>query len=155
MNGQEPGSIPTTRTERARPLTDGNGSPERYEGESVPGLFRKLAMDVSTLFSEEVALAKAEMKTAVTDIRTGLMSVAAGGGVMYAGILFLLGGVMLLLTQWVSLTVAAFIVGGVVTIIGAILLSSGKKKMQAESLKPDRTMESVRKDAEFARRQVQ
>lgn len=155
MNGQHPESTPTTRTERTRPLTDGNHGPERYEGESVPGLFRKLAMDVSTLFSEEVALAKAEMKSAVTDVKTGLVSVAAGGAVLYAGIIFLLGGVMMLLTQWVSLTVAAFIVGGVVTIIGAILLSSGKKKMQAESLKPDRTMDSVRKDAEFARRQVQ
>ena len=155
MNGQQPGSIPTTRTERTRPLTDGNHGPERYEGESVPGLFRKLATDVSTLFSEEVALARAEMKSAVTDMKTGLMSVAAGGAVLYAGLIFLLGGVMMLLTQWVSLTVAAFIVGGVVTIIGAILLSSGKKKMQADSLKPDRTMDSIREDAEFARRKVQ
>ena len=154
MNGQEPGSTPTTR-EHARPLTDGDHARERYEGESVPGLVKKLAMDVSTLFSEEVALAKAEMKSAVSDVRSGIMSVAAGGGVMYAGILFLLGGVMMLLTQWVSLTVAAFIVGGVVTIIGAILLSAGKKKMEADSLKPDRTMDSVRKDAEFARRKVQ
>lgn len=151
MNAQ----IPTTRTERARPLTDGNHGPERYEGESVPGLFRKLATDVSTLFSEEVALARAEMKSAVTDVKTGIVSVAAGGAVLYAGIIFLLGGVMMLLTQWVSLTVAAFIVGGVVTLIGAILLASGKKKMQADSLKPDRTMESIREDAEFARRKMQ
>lgn len=154
MNGQEPGSIPTTR-ERARPLTDGDHGREHYEGESVPGLIRKLAMDVSTLFREEVALARAEMTSAVSGVKSGLMSVAAGGGVMYAGILFLLGGVMMLLTQWVSLMVAAFIVGGVVTIIGAILLSAGKKRMEADSLKPDRTVDSVRKDAEFARRKVQ
>lgn len=153
MNGQEPGSIPTTR-EHAQPLSEGDHH-GRYEGESVPGLVKKLAMDVSTLFSEEVALAKAEMKSAVSDVRSGIISVAAGGGVLYAGLLFLLGGVMMLLTQWVSLTVAAFIVGGVVTIIGAILLSTGKKKMEADSLKPDRTMDSVRKDAEFARRKVQ
>lgn len=146
---------PTARAERTRAPGDGNGRAEHYEGESVPGLFRKLATDVTTLFGEEVALATAEMKSAVSDVKTGLMSVAAGGGVMYAGILFLLGGVTMLLSQWVSLMIAAFIVGGVVTIIGAILLSAGKKKMQADSLKPDRTMHSVRRDAEFARRQVQ
>lgn len=152
MNARQPGGTPTGRT---HPRTNGNHGPERYEGESIPGLFKKLAMDVSTLFSEEVALARAEMKSAVTDVKSGIMSVAAGGGVMYAGILFLLGGVMLLLTEWVSLTAAAFIVGGVVTIIGAILLSAGRKKMQADSLKPDRTIESIREDAELARRKMQ
>ncbi len=154
MNAQEE---PTPRVERTSLPGGGNGNGRavHYEGESVPGLFRKLATDVTTLFGEEVALATAEMKSAVNDVKTGLMSVAAGGGVMYAGILFLLGGVTMLLSQWVSLMIAAFIVGGVVTLIGAILLSAGKKKMQAESLKPDRTIDSVRRDAEFARRQVQ
>ncbi len=155
MNAEQPESFHVPRAEEARRRTNGNHGPERYETESVPGLFRKLATDITTLFSEEVALARSEMKSAVSDVRSGIMSAAAGGGVMYAGILFLLGGVMMLLTRWVSLMTAAFIVGAVVTVIGAILLSAGKKKMQADSLMPDRTMDSVRKDAEFARRQVQ
>lgn len=154
MNRQEPGATPTTRPENERPMT-GDGGTEHYEGESVPGLFRKLANDVSTLFTQEIALAKAEMTSAVTDIRTGITSVASGGLVLYAGILFLLGGVMMLLTQWVSTMVAAFIVGGVVTVIGAIMLMVGKKKMSADSMKPDRTMDSLRKDTEFAKRKVQ
>lgn len=169
MNRQEPGSVPTTRKERIRPVAgDGdNGSARyedesaryegrsaRYEGESVPGLVKKLALDLTTLFSQEVELAKAEMTSAVRDVRSGISSMAMGGGVLYAGILFLLGGVMMLLTQWVSLTVAAFIVGGVVTIIGAIMLAAGKKKMSAERLTPDRTIDSVRKDAEYARRKA-
>lgn len=79
---------------------------------------------------------------------------AMGGGVLYAGILFLLGGVTILLTEWVSLMLATFIVGGVVTIIGAIMLAAGKKKMNADALAPDRTVDSVRKDAEFARRKA-
>jgi hypothetical protein len=155
MNRKEPGSTPATRQEQRPPLTGNGDQVERYEGESVPGLVKKLAMDVSTLFSQEVALAKAEMTSAVSEVRSGLMSVAAGGGVLYAGILFLLGGVMMLLTEWVSLTAAAFIVGGVVTIIGAILLATGKKRMEADSLAPDRTIDAVKKDAEFARRKVQ
>jgi hypothetical protein len=55
----------------------------------------------------------------------------------------------------VELPIAALIVGAVVTIIGAILLNSGKKRMQADSLKPERTIDSVKKDADLARRKMQ
>ena len=159
MNRQEPGSSPTMRPENGRGMAgeaigDG-GTTERYEGESVPGLFRKLATDVSTLFTQEIALAKSEMTSAVSDVRTGIASMISGGAVLYAGILFLLGGVMLLLTQWMDTMWAAFLVGGVVTIIGAIMLASGKKKMSTDSMRPDRTMESLKRDADFARRKVQ
>jgi hypothetical protein len=156
MNRREPGSTPTNRTGNASPVIgDGDNGATRYEDDSVPGLVKKLAYDLSTLFSQELALAKAEVASTVKDVRTGVSSIAMGGAVLYAGLLFLLGGVMLLLTNWMSLMTSAFVVGAVVAIIGAILLSSGKKKMQADSMTPDRTIESVKKDADLARRKMQ
>ncbi|HEX7062154.1 MAG TPA: phage holin family protein [Woeseiaceae bacterium] len=162
MNRQEPGSSPGMHPENGRGAGGDGGGVEHYEGttgryadESVPGLFRKLATDVSTLFRQEVALARSEMTSAVSDVQSGITSIAMGGGVLYAGILFLLGGVMLLISQWVGLMWAAFIVGAVVTVIGLIMLAAGKKKMSAESMKPDRTVDSLRKDADLARRKVQ
>jgi hypothetical protein len=155
MNRREPGSTPPTRAGHSPVIGDGDNGATRYEDESVPGLVRKLASDLSTLFSQELALAKAEMTAAVKDVRGGVSSMAIGGGVLYAGLLFLLGGVMLLLGYWVELPIAALIVGAVVTIIGAILLNSGKKRMQADSLKPERTIDSVKKDADLARRKMQ
>ncbi len=162
MNRQEPGSSPGTRPENGRSMSGDGGGVEhfetatgRYEDESVPGLFRKLANDVSTLFRQEVALARSEMTSAVSDLQGGITSIAMGGGVLFAGILFLLGGVMLLISQWLGLIWAAFIVGAVVSVIGLIMLAAGKKKMSAESMKPDRTMDSLRKDADLARRKVQ
>jgi hypothetical protein len=155
MNRREPGTTPTTRTEHTRPLTtEGDNGSAVYEDHSVPGLLKKLAVDLSTLFSQELALAKAEMVRAVADVRSGVASIAIGGSVLYAGLLFLLGGIMLLLAYWVILPVAALIVGAVVMIIGAIMLRSGKKRMEAESLRPDRTIDSVKKDADLARRKV-
>lgn len=154
MNRQEPGSSPISRPDNGRGMTGDVGT-ERYEGESVPGLFRKLANDVSTLFTQEVALAKSEMTSAVSDVRAGITSMALGGAVLHAGILFLLGGVMLLLTEWMSLMWAAFTVGAIVAIIGAIMLASGKKKMSTDSMAPDRTVDSLRKDADLARRKMQ
>lgn len=156
MNRQEPGSSPTTtRPENGRGMAGDGGTTERYEGESVPGLFRKLAQDVSTLFTQEAALARTELTSALTDVRSGITSMATGGAVLHAGILFLLGGVMLLLSQWIELVWSAFIVGGIVTLIGVIMLASGRKKMSADSMKPDRTVDSLKKDADLARRKVQ
>jgi hypothetical protein len=143
------------RPENGRPLSGDGGTTAPYEDESVPGLFRKLANDVSTLFTQEIALAKSEMTSAVSDVRTGITSMVSGGAVLYAGILFLLVGITLLLSQWMELMWAAFVVGGVVTIVGLIMLASGKKKMSADSMTPDRTVDSLRKDADLARRKVQ
>ena len=156
MNRRESGSTPTNRTGNTSPVIgDGDNGATRYEDDSVPGLVKKLAYDLSTLFSQELSLAKAEMSSTVKDVRTGVTSIATGGAVLYAGLLFLLGGVMLLLTNWMDLTAAAFIVGAVVTIIGVILLNSGKKKMEVDSMAPDRTIDSIKKDADLARRKMQ
>lgn len=168
MNRREQEPTPMSGMEHTRPMSgDGNGGvagregfarherTERQSDQSVTGLVKKLAYDLSTLFSQELSLAKAEMTRAVEGLQSGISSVAMGGGVLYAGILFLLGAIMLLLANWVVLPVAALIVGGVVTIVGAIMLRTGKKKMQADSLRPDRTMDSVQKDADLARRKVE
>lgn len=155
MNRRDPGSTTPTRTEHPSPMIgDGDNGATRYGDESVPGLVKKLAFDLSTLFSQELALAKAEMTSAVKDVKSGVSSVAVGSGILYAGFLFLLGGVMLLFAYWVILPVAALIVGAVVSVVGAILLQTGRKKMDVDSLKPERTMDSVRKDADLARRKV-
>ena len=156
MNRRERESTPTTRAGHTSPLIgDGDKGATSYEDESVPGLVKRLAVDLSTLFSQELALAKAEMTSAVKEVRSGVSSMAIGGAVLYAGLLFLLGGVMLLLAYWVELPIAALIVGAVVTIVGAILLRSGKKHIEADTLKPERTMDSVKKDADLARRKMQ
>jgi hypothetical protein len=155
MNRRESGSTPANRTGHTGPVIgDGENGATRYEDDSVPGLVKKLAHELSTLFNQELALAKAEIRSNVKDIGSGASSIATGGAVLYAGLLFLLGSVMLLLTNWMDLTAAAFVVGAVVTIIGAILLSAGKKKMSADSLTPDRTIDSVKKDADLARRKI-
>jgi hypothetical protein len=155
MNRRASGSTPTNRTDHvSRVVGDGETRATRYDDDSVPGLVKKLAYDLSRLFNQELALAKAEIKSNMKDVGTGVSSIATGGAVLYAGLLFLLGSVMLLLTNWMDLTAAAFVVGAVVTIIGAILLSAGKKKMSADSLTPDRTINSVKKDADLARRKI-
>ncbi len=117
-------------------------------------LVRRLADEITTLFTKELALLKVETTEAIRETRTGITSMAAGGAVLYAGFLFLLGAAFLGLSLVVDSWLAALIVGGVVAIIGAIMLSSGKKKLEASSFKPEHTQAALQKDREMIKRNI-
>jgi Flp pilus assembly protein protease CpaA len=68
--------------------------------------------------------------------------------VLNSGYLFLLAAATLGLGQVMELWMAALLVGGVVTIIGLMMVSAGKKQLAPSSLKPERTINSVQKDME-------
>lgn len=117
-------------------------------------LFKRLADEVTTLFTKEIALLKVETTSAINDTRTGIASMAAGGAVLYAGFLFLLVSAMAGLAQVMDLWLAALIVGAVVLIIGAIMLSSGKKKLEPSAFRPQHTQASLEKDRNMVKRSI-
>jgi uncharacterized protein (DUF983 family) len=94
---------------------------------SVTGLIKSLADDVTRLFSQEVALAKAEVSTALDHIKAGVLSLAIGLGVLFVGFIVLLFAAAEALSLVVASWLAYLIVGGVVAIIGLILLMKAKK----------------------------
>ncbi|HET8697158.1 MAG TPA: phage holin family protein, partial [Gammaproteobacteria bacterium] len=125
----------------------GNG-----RGRSAGDLLRQLLGDLTVLFRKELALAASEVSQSVDEAKHGATSLAMGGAVVYAGVLFLLVALTFLLTRFMDAWLAALIVGGVVTIIGIVMLQSGKKKMSATSLTPDRTVNSLQKDTQAIKR---
>jgi hypothetical protein len=141
-----------TMSDRTRPLAEPMAPPSRDV--SVPGLIKSLADDVTHLFAQEVALAKTEVSSAVKDIKAGVLSLAIGLGVLFAGFIVLLGaavaGLALVMETWL----AALIVGGVVAIIGVVLLMKAKNSLNPDSMVPNRTIESLKKDEEMVRRTV-
>jgi hypothetical protein len=112
----------------------------------VFGLVRHLIDQVTTLFEKELALFKAETTQAIRDTRNGVGAIATGGAVVFAGFLFLLVAATLGLGQVVELWLSALIVGGVVVAIGAMMLASGKRKLDARAFRPDYTAAALRKD---------
>ena len=121
----------------------------------LAGLFSDLWRETTTLVQDEVALAKADLSDKVAQAGRGVGAVAAGGAVLFAGFLVLLfaavGALEMVLPPEQAPWLAPLIVGAVVTIIGTVALSSGRKKLQAENLKPARTLDSLRRDRDFAK----
>jgi hypothetical protein len=125
---------------------------------SLLSLFSDLWRETTTLVHEEAELAKAELSEKVSQVTTGAGEIAAGGAILFAGFIVLLfaavGALELMLPTEHAIWIAPFIVGLVVMVIGTIALRRGKKQMQAESLAPRRTMESLKRDARLAKEHV-
>ena len=125
---------------------------------SLLSLFSDLWRETTTLVHEEAELAKAELSEKVSQVTTGAGEIAAGGAILFAGFIVLLfaavGALELMLPTEHSIWIAPLIVGLAVMIIGYIALSRGKKQMQAESLAPQRTLESLKRDARLAKEHV-
>lgn len=138
MNNREQESIADTSRE---PRSDA----------SVTMLIRHLADDVTNLFSREIALAKTEITQNLQDVKTGLVSSATGALVLYAGLLVLLAAAVIGLTNVMELWLAALVVGGIVTIVGFAMLGAGKSKMDKAALRPDHTIDSVKKTQHSAK----
>jgi hypothetical protein len=111
---------------------------------SVGELFGQVTQDLSTLMRQELELAKAEVKQEVT--KTGK---AAGllGGAGFAGYMVLL---FASIAAWWGLANvmdqgwAALIVTAIWAVIGAVLYTVGRRRMQEVNPKPERTVETVR-----------
>ena len=126
----------------------------RTGGSSLGSLLSSLTHEVTSLVRKEVELAKAEFSEKSSQAAKGVGAIAAAGGVLFCGFLVLLAAAVFGLntvlppdtTPWLS----ALIVGGVVLLIGLIMLQSGRKKLRAQNLMPNRTLSSFRNDRELA-----
>ena len=125
------------------------------ERESAIGLLRRLVDELSLLFRKEIALAKAEAVQSVAHLKAAAISMASGGAVLFAGLLVLLAAAVLGLSHVVADWLAALIVGGLVSIVGFVMINSGKNKFDSSALKPERTQRALQRDKEMLERRMQ
>lgn len=119
------------------PLTDSHERPlprgsERELGAIVTHMWENAEM----LLRQEVELGLAELERRTDKLKQSLLMATIGGATLYAGILVLLAAAVFGLAKVVEPWLAALIVGGIVTGIGATLVLRGETKGE-EAVKPD------------------
>ncbi len=132
---------------------------DSQKSSSVGSLLSTLLNEVTALVRGEAALAKAEMSEKTHQAMMELGSIATAGAVLFGGFLTLLAALVMLLNEvlppetrpWLS----AVVVGAVVTLIGVVMLKAGLKKVRAQGLMPNRTMNSLRDDQTLAKQHKQ
>jgi uncharacterized membrane protein YqjE len=106
-----------------------NGTEHREP--SIGELVHEITRLVSTIIRGEIALAKLELRETLGRSATALALLLIAAFMVMAGIVFLLMGIMFLLTPLVGDGPAAIIVT-VLLFVGALLLARAAKKMVAE-----------------------
>jgi hypothetical protein len=107
-------------------------SGEREVGKIVADVWE----NAEKLVRQELELGLAEIDRRVDKLKVGLISATIGAATLYAGILVLLAALVLGLSNVMQPWLAALIVGGIVTGIGATLSQRGGHKT-AEATQPD------------------
>ncbi len=133
--------------------------PERHTGtaerddESIGHLVGQVLGDVSKLFRQEVALAKAELKeeAAKAGKAGGMLAGAGFAGYMVAVLLSL--ALVFALDAVMPLGWAAVIVAVLWGIVGGVLYSIGRKRMKDVDPVPRQTVETLKEDAQWVRDQ--
>jgi uncharacterized membrane protein YqjE len=130
----------------------GRGGAE--DQESVGSLISGLIKDLQELVRGEVQLAKTELRDDAMTAGSALGSIAAGALVGVTGFIFLMLGVTYLINKELEMWLSAAIVGAVLAIIAAVLVSVGRKKLSASNFKPEQTIETLKEDREWAKQQM-
>ena len=122
---------------------------------SLKDLLADLTESITTLFRQEIQLARAETSEKLSQVGVAIGAIAAGAILALAALIVLLQALVIGITEagvppgWASL-----IVGVVVAIIAYVLIHKGTNDLKASSLAPNRTMESLKRDAQVVKEQA-
>jgi uncharacterized membrane protein YqjE len=135
----------------------GNGyatdsDPLNVHDQSLGDIVGRLASDFSRLMRAEIALAKAEAKEEVKDASKGVGMLAGAGYAGHLLTLFLSLALMFLLDVWMPIGWAALIVGVLWGIVAFVLQSSGRKNLKRATPPMEETVETLKEDAQWAKR---
>ncbi|MFO7653371.1 MAG: phage holin family protein [Candidatus Krumholzibacteriia bacterium] len=129
---------------------------------SLGELIKELGGESSRLLREEVQLAKAEMNEKVEVYKSSLVKMMIGVGLLLGALVVLLAavnrGLTVLLGQFMSAEVAVWVAPLILAIIfgliGWSMLKGAQKAMKDEGMTPHRTVDSLRSDRDWAKREV-
>jgi hypothetical protein len=132
------GSHSTDRTDPADPAET-----------SIGQLIGNISDDLSTLFRQEVELAKAEVRQEATKAGKAAGMLGAAGFAGYLAVLLLSFAVVYGLSNVMDAGWAALIVAVVWAIVGGVLYVSGRNKLRSVDPVPRQTVDTIKEDAHW------
>ncbi len=118
---------------------------EIMEDRSISDLFAEFSDQAKRMLRDEFELMRLEMSLKAAGAGRHLSLIAAGGVVLFAGFLTLIGAVVWLLALMLPLWLSAVIVGAVVSGAGAIMIRTNLGALRRRDYKPNRTLRSFQK----------
>jgi uncharacterized membrane protein YqjE len=113
---------------------------------TLRSLTGELIADVTKLMRQELRLAQIEAGEKASTIQGGVIAIAVGLLLGLAALLILLQALVIALSDVMSVLQASIVVGVCVAVFALILIWTGRAKLRASSLVPERTVRAVRSD---------
>ncbi len=120
-----------------------NSSYDSAERESWKSMVQNLYSDINNLWQKESLLIRTELNEKVSDIKTAARSFAIGGSVLFGAMFALVATAIIGLDVFLPLWLSAVIVTAVMFIVGGVMLTGAKKKIEANRLKPTHSIETL------------
>jgi uncharacterized membrane protein YqjE len=127
---------------------------QNRDDRSLGDLFSELTSELRTLVRQELELAKVEMSRKASRLGKDVAFLALGGAIAYAGFLVLLSMLVIALAYAIPLWLSALLVGALTAGIGYFLIERGRARLKQEDIKPEQTIETLKEDQEWAKRQM-
>lgn len=121
---------------------------------SIGDLFSELAGETTTLVRQEITLAQTELTQKAVTTGKNIGFLVVGGAVGYAALLAVLAAVIIAFGSVVPMWLSALIVGVAVGIVAAIMIFSSLDKLKNTNLAPQETIETLKEDAKWLKKQV-
>lgn len=128
---------------------------QRKQDRPLGSLFGDLANEVTTLFRQELSLARAELTQKASEVGRNIGYLLIGGAVAYAGLLaimaaLIVGLAMLGLPWWLAPLAVGIVVAG----IGYFLIQRALAAFKPSNLSPRQTIQSIKESSEWAKDQM-
>ena len=123
------------------------------ETRSLGEIVGDISRDMSTLFKQEIDLAKTEMKQEVAKVGKGAGMFGGAGLAGYFTLLFLSVALVGLLDKWMPYGWAALIVAALWGIVAAVLAMRGKKEIKEANPQLPTTQQTLKEDVQWAKTQ--
>jgi uncharacterized membrane protein YqjE len=124
------------------------------EERSIVDLVRDIVGNAQEIMRSEVRLAKAEIREeALKAAKAG--GFAAGGAVLGIFALnFILWSIIFGFSTWVPMSFSSLIIGLVIGLIAGGMILAGRSRMKEVNVTPEKTVKSLREDAEWLKTQT-
>jgi Kef-type K+ transport system membrane component KefB len=123
-------------------------------GRSVPEVLQDIVGNIQEIIRSEFRLAKAEIKQEASKAAAPIMMWIIGGAVGLYALGFLLFTAVMAMATVMATWFAALIVGAVLAVVSIALLSAGTKRLKLVNKVPERTIESLKENVQWAKNQI-
>ena len=125
------------------PYLTGRGTVDRnFERESWKDMVQNIYGDVGRLFEREGQLIRTEMNEKLVQAKVATVALVTSGVVLFVGVLCAAATAIIVLDIFTPLWLAAVIVTVALLAIGGIMFTGAKKKLNANDLKPNRSIQA-------------